>query len=173
MIRLEEFSDTPPEGAASLLKGLGEGESGFSGTDFGAGRKSMSEYLRTTMRQAYSESLPAGWVAQTTFWIVEDSHAVGLLRLRHRLNESLRVKGGHIGYYVSPEARRRGIASKALGLALLEARKLEINKVMLTTSPDNSGSIKVIEGHSGLLRAQVEDPEDGSTINQYWIENQV
>ena len=169
MITLEAVSDNLPNDAAPMLLELGDGDSGFSGTAFGEGKLSMSEYLRLTMRQANAESLPAGWVPQTTFWILENGSAAGLLRMRHRLNENLKVKGGHIGYYVRPSARRKGIGSRALELALREIEHLGILDVMLTTNPDNSGSIRVIEENGGSLTAQVDDPDDGSTINQYWI----
>ena len=169
MITLEAISDNLPNDAAPMLLELGNGESGFSGTAFGEGKLSMSEYLRITMRQAQSESLPDGWVPQTTFWILEDGKAAGLVRMRHRLNDNLKIKGGHIGYYVRPSARRRGVASAALGLALQEIARLGIHEVMPTTNPDNFGSIRVIEENGGALTAQVTDPDEGSTINQYWI----
>ena len=170
MVYLEEVADTPPEGTASMLQELGAGESGFGGTAFGTGELGMSEFLRITMKQANSEALPEGWVPQTTFWMIVDGSAVGLLRLRHHLNESLLVKGGHIGYYVRPAARREGVASEALRLALAEAAKRGIFSVMLTTNPENRGSIKVIEQNGGKLRKQIADTEDEGTISQYWIE---
>lgn len=46
--------------AAPMLLELGNGKAEFSGTAFGEGKLSMSDYLRITMRQAQSESLPDG-----------------------------------------------------------------------------------------------------------------
>jgi len=169
MITLEQLSKTPPNGARALLTGLGNGDSGFGGTAFGTGKLSFPEFLRLTMKQANAEGLTDGWVPQTTFWITKDGTAVGILRMRHHLNDALKIRGGHIGYYITPSARQQGIATEALRLALLEIEKLNVSSVMLTTSPENIASIKVIEQNGGTLTTQASDPDDGSTINQYWI----
>ena len=113
-------------------------------------------------------SLPEGRVPSTMFWILADGTVAGMLRMRHHLNDALRIKGGHIGYYVSPRWRRRGVARAALGLALRELLGHGELRALLTTYPDNVGSIRVIEGHGGRLTAQVPDPE-GGIISQYWI----
>ncbi len=169
MITLEAMSSNPPEGAESLLLGLGAGESGFGGTQFGRGEMDLTDYLQHTARETNAENLPPGRVPQTTYWIV-DVAAVGLLRLRHTLNEMTRIDGGHIGYYIRPSARRNGIATLALGLALNEATRIGLRRVMLTTTPDNAASIRVITGNGGKLLEQVASPHGEGFINQYWIE---
>jgi predicted acetyltransferase len=48
------------------------------------------------------------------WWIVEDGRVLGAIALRHELNERL-MQLGHIGYGIQPSARRRGLATWALG----------------------------------------------------------
>ena len=170
MITLEAFSNSAPAGASELLLELGAGEAGFGGTEFGRGEMSLAAYLQHTSGEINATNLPAGRVPQTTFWILDDQRAVGLLRMRHRLNDYTRVSGGHIGYYVRPSARRQGLATQALALALQEIVQLGVRSVMLTTNPDNLGSIRVIEENGGVLKAQLPTQDGSDTINQYWIE---
>lgn len=169
MIKLEAVSENPPGDVATMLEELGTGEAGFGGAEPGRGEMDLEEYLHRTMSETNAETLPKGRVPQTTFWIVEGGKALGMLRMRHELNEA-RVAGGHIGYYVRPSARKRGLATQALRLALTEIGALGVCSVMLTTNPGNHGSIRVIEENGGTLRAQVPDPDGSDIINQYWIE---
>ncbi len=170
MVKLEALSEIPPADVASLLEELGDGDAGFGGTEVGRGEMGLAEYLRHAMRETDADTLPAGRVPQTTFWIVEDGAALGMLRMRHVLNDATRISGGHIGYYVRPSARRRGLATRALRLALAEIGCIGVRSVMLTTNPGNRGSIRVIEDNGGTLRAQVPEPDGSDIINQYWIE---
>ncbi len=168
-VSLVAASPTVLPGLAEMLLGLGDGEAGVSGTRFGRGEQSLDAFLADCVRQQEPDQLPDDRVPQTTYWILADGTVLGMLRMRHWLNDALRVSGGHIGYYVAPRARRRGIASAALGLGLEALRERGESRALLTTSPDNVGSIRVIEGHGGVLTAEVADPAGGRLL-QFWIE---
>jgi RimJ/RimL family protein N-acetyltransferase len=58
---------------------------------------------------------------------------------------------GHIGYSVVPWQRRQGLATWALGAVLPLARQQGMNRLEITTDPDNVASQRVIESHGGLL----------------------
>ena len=58
---------------------------------------------------------------------------------------------GHIGYAVVPWKRRRGYASAALAQMLPEARRLGLDYVEITTTPDNIASQRVILANGGLF----------------------
>jgi len=58
---------------------------------------------------------------------------------------------GHIGYSVVPWKRKRGYATSALGLLLVEIRTHGLAYVLLTADPDNVPSQKVILANGGQL----------------------
>ena len=171
--RLIDARTEAPPNLQSFLERLGTGDAGFGGTPVGDGSMTLDEYLdQHAQRDLIARP---GWVPQTIWWMAASDEAaervVGMVRMRHDLNDTLSVRGGHIGYYVDPAERRKGFASRALALVLTEIRKVGVHRAMLTTNPWNHGSIRVIEANGGVLDAQVPDPEEpGETINQYWID---
>ncbi|MEO8908864.1 MAG: GNAT family N-acetyltransferase [Gemmatimonadaceae bacterium] len=56
---------------------------------------------------------------------------------------------GHIGYSIVPWKRRRGYATRALELLLLEVRKEGLAYVELTTNTSNTASRRAIEANGG------------------------
>lgn len=58
---------------------------------------------------------------------------------------------GHIGFSVVPWKRRRGYATRALALLLLEAKEEGLAYVELTTDVDNMASRRVILANGGRL----------------------
>ncbi len=106
---------------------------------------------------------PAGWVPSTHLWWIEGREYLGRLQVRHRLDDFLRDEGGHIGYYVVPEHRRRGHASAMFGAALPVTFALGIDCALVTCENDNTGSRRVIERHGGLLR------DDRHGTLRYWV----
>jgi predicted acetyltransferase len=65
---------------------------------------------------------------------------------------------GHIGYGVVPWKQRRGYATKALALMLIEARAEGLPYVEITTDPDNIASQKVILANRGQLIERFRKP---------------
>lgn len=100
-------------------------------------------------------------------WIVENDQVLGGIALRHGTNDVTRVLG-HIGYGVRPSARRRGIATWALGEMLSLARGFGLARVLLVCEVDNAGSVRTIEHHGGVLEELSET--DHSPVRRYWIE---
>ncbi|MCX2181209.1 GNAT family N-acetyltransferase [Streptomyces sp. SKN60] len=115
-----------------------------------------------------SRTLPAGQVHDTHWWIVEGDTYLGAIDLRHELNDLLLHAGGHIGYSVRPSARRRGLATWALGAVLAEARSLGLDRALLTCDDTNTASARTIERNGGVLE-DVRETELGRK-RRYWIE---
>jgi predicted acetyltransferase len=108
----------------------------------------------------------AGRVHCTYRWIVEGDRVLGGIALRHELNDRL-MRLGHIGYGIRPSARRRGLATWALGRMLGEARILGPGRVLIICEAGNIASAKTIEHHGGVLD-DIQDTEH-ATVRRYWI----
>jgi len=116
----------------------------------------------------------ADWVARltdesgyTTYrWIVEDDRVLGGIALRHRSDDYVRW-AGHIGYGIRPSARRRGLATWALGRMLEAARAVGMARVLVVCAADNTASVMTIERHGGVLEC-VRDTDFGPA-RRYWI----
>ena len=65
---------------------------------------------------------------------------------------------GHIGYSVVPWRRRRGYATRALGLLLPEAGSVGLPYVELATDATNVASRRVIEANGGVLLERCRKP---------------
>jgi predicted acetyltransferase len=110
---------------------------------------------------------PAGRVHCTYRWVVDDDQVLGGIALRHELNAA-NSHLGHIGYGTRPSARRRGLATWALGRMLVEARQLGLDRVLLVCAGDNVASAKTIEHHGGALER--DSAGDVGEPRRYWIE---
>lgn len=122
----------------------------------------FGSYLKKVEDARQGINLPPDYVPNTKFWMVENELVVGTLSIRHTLNESLKVLGGHIGYDVGPNYRGKGFATEALKQALELARQMGLSEVLITCKDTNTASIRVIERNHGDLRDKVMAP--GRTV---------
>ena len=110
-------------------------------------------------------------VQTSTYFAVRksDEKVVGCIELRHTLNESLAVIGGHIGFSVIPGERRKGYATEMLKQVLAVAKKAGLSKVLLTCDTDNIGSCKTVEACGGKREQEEPCVLDGEPYYKYWI----
>lgn len=149
-------------------RGLHEDGSGLRPDDDVESPDGFAAWVSRLIRQADPAEDPGpGRVHCTYRWIVEDGEVLGAIALRHELNDFLLRRGGHIGYGVRPSARRRGVATWALGEMLGEARALGLDRVLIACLADNVASARTIEHHGGVLE-NVTDTEAGP-LRRYWI----
>ena len=148
----------------------------FGGSMDGAGGlrrlESGRAWLDEVERFSRHETVPEGKVVSTQFILVReaDDRLLGMLQLRHDLNDYLRRIAGHIGYSVRPSERRRGYAKRMLAMALDEARKLGLERVMISCSVENEASRRTILSNGGVFESTVLDETDGELLERYWIE---
>jgi predicted acetyltransferase len=115
------------------------------------------------------EGLPEGYVPETVMWLVDANEFIGEASIRHELTDFLLKAGGHIGYVIRPTKRRLGYGTKLLELALKEAGKIGISKVLLTCDETNIGSAKIIEANGGILENAVDMDKGKPRKLRYWI----
>ena len=101
---------------------------------------------------------------------VDRNRLLGAVNIRHYLNDDLLKEGGHIGDGIRPSERRKGYATELIRLALIECKKLGINKVLITCNKENIGSAKSIIKNGGILENEIID-SDGELLQRYWIDN--
>ncbi len=148
----------------------------FGGSMDGAGSlrrlESGRAWLDEVERFSRPETVPEGKVVSTQFILVReaDDRLLGMLQLRHYLNDYLAQYAGHIGYSVRPGERRKGYARRMLAMGLEEARALGLGRVMISCAVDNEGSRRTILANGGVFHSTIWDEEDQETLERYWIE---
>ena len=133
------------------------------------GGGSLRKYNRT---QDWLDRVETNKRDQTQYIYIRetDGKMVGIIQIRHCLNDYLEKYGGHIGYSVAPSERRKGYATQMLKLVLPECAKLGIGRVLITCVQGNEGSKRTILNNGGIFESAVFDSEDGCWLERYWIE---
>lgn len=111
-------------------------------------------------------------VGEDKYWLVDDEKAyfIGEIAVRHRLNEALLRRGGHIGYGIRCSEWNRGYGTKMLSLALEKAKERQLSPLLITCNDDNLASARVMEKNGFVLRDRITVSEDGKEIltRRYW-----
>ncbi len=143
------------------------GVSAYSFTD-----ASSCDILAKFDRYRNERDLPANRVGEDKYWLVDDERVyfIGEIAIRHRLNDALARRGGHIGYGVRYSEWNRGYGTQMLALALEKAKEMHISPVLITCNDDNLASARVMEKNGFVLRDKVVVSEDGRDLltRRYW-----
>lgn len=135
-----------------------------------ANAKSFEEWYEAFKDNLNEETVREGLVPATTYLAIDENEKlVGMIDIRHRLNDFLLNFGGNIGYSVRKSERRKGYATEMLKLALKKCIELNIKKVLITCNRDNIGSAKTIISNGGVLENEIFDPDDNKMTQRYWI----
>lgn len=111
-----------------------------------------------------------GLVPDSVFFLLDEARdrLLGAVNIRHYLNDSLLKEGGHFGDGIRPSERRKGYATEMIRLALIECKKLGIDKVLMTCDKENIASAKSIIKNGGILENEFVN-SDGKVEQRYWI----
>ena len=168
-MKLEKVSLTPPQGLAELIADLGDGENGFGGTAVPRGVLTLDEYIQFCITTNDHTNLKSGHIPRSFFWFLdENEEAIGIVRMWHYLNKSLKERTGHISYYIRQDQRGKGYGRDALRLALIELGKVGERRALIIADLDNIASTKVILANGGILES-VGRGADGKEFGRYWI----
>ena len=131
---------------------------------------SIKDWLEELKKRSSEATVPEGLVPSSTYLGVreKDNYIVGMINIRHYLNEYLTQVGGNIGYSVRKTEKNKGYAKQMLKLALEKCKELKIKKVLITCDEDNIASEKVILS----ANVKLEDIRniDGENKKRFWIE---
>ena len=102
------------------------------------------------------------------YWLVDDErdYFIGEISIRHRLNDALFLRGGHIGYCVRYGEWGRGYATRMLELALPKAKELGISRALVTCDDTNHASARVMEKNGFEFENAV--VAEGILTRRYW-----
>lgn len=117
-------------------------------------------------RYRNERDLPPDRVGEDCYWLVneEQTRFIGEIKIRHRLNDALLLRGGHIGYGVRYSEWNRGHGTKMLELALKKIKEMRISPVLITCNDDNLASARVIEKNGFTLEDKVAVRSGGKYI---------
>ncbi|MGO4695937.1 GNAT family N-acetyltransferase [Paenibacillus sp. 2TAB26] len=163
MIELKAASVDDGRDIFDMLVEIGPGENGFVNSAYDIDYSQFPAFIRKNIAISQGIDLLPQHVPQTVFWLFVDSYPVGYGKLRHYLNDNLKISGGHIGYTIRPSKRGKGYGTVMLNELLKNAENMGIKDVMLSCVESNIASRRVIELNNGVLEAN-----EGGKCN-YWI----
>lgn len=105
----------------------------------------VTDWLAKRKDEDKGINLPENYVRSTSYWLMDGKEYVGSFSLRHALTDILMTHGGNIDYIILPSKRQKGYAFSGLGLCLHEAKKLGLDRVLITCDIQNDASYGVIK----------------------------
>lgn len=132
---------------------------------------SVAEWLEDNRRMENPETVPPNMVDAEQFVYVRktDGRIVGMLQFRHRLNDYLASYGGHIGYSVRPEERKKGYAKRMLADGLRQCKALGLTHVLITCKVENEGSRRTMLANGGVYENTVHCSPENCDLQRYWF----
>jgi predicted acetyltransferase/ADP-ribose pyrophosphatase YjhB (NUDIX family) len=131
---------------------------------------SHAEHLQRLSDYKDSSKIPPQRVTSTMLYAFVAQQIVGRLSVRHKLNENLLRRGGHIGYSVGPNHRRNGYAKEMFKQAMKYCQAIQLGKVLVSCADNNIASWRVIESFGGSLENRIFDAEEDELIRRYWVD---
>ncbi len=129
---------------------------------------SYEEWLVSVTNNTSAETVNPAWVVTDTFFALnEEGRIVGIIDLRHTLNDFLQDYGNS-GYSVRPTERRKGYATEMLRQLKDVAREAGLTELHMATFQDNIASVKTIVKNGGVPEREFE--AEGKPARMYVIE---
>ena len=149
------------QAAGSSMDGTGTLRNGIS----------VGEWLEGNQRMENPETLPPNMVEAEQFVYVRksDGRIVGMIQFRHTLNDYLATYGGHIGYSVRPDERKKGYARRMLADCLRYCKAFGLTRVLITCLVENEGSRRTMLANGGVYENTVHYAPEQVDLERYWF----
>ena len=170
MLMAREFTSSDKEQLFNMIEEINNYDGNFEGLNNIGRLSDFDEFLNKLENDKHQERIKPEYSPQTTFGVFIDNKLIGGFNLRHLLKGNLINHGGHIGYLIRPSERGKGYGTELLKMALTEAKKLGIEKVLVTCRNENTVSEKVILNNNGIYENDYYEEVAGKTFKRYWIE---
>ncbi len=148
---LQKLSANDGEQIYHMLQNIGAAENSFSNPVHGMSYADYKKWLIQQDDWSMGRNLPAGYVAQTIYWLLDNNVPVGIGKIRHALTADSRKIGGNVGYAISSEYRGKGYGRVILKLLIEKAKMMKLEELLLTVEKYNLPSKRVIEANGGIL----------------------
>lgn len=139
------------------------------GTAFLETTEDFEEWLDVLKKNFDEETVLPGYVPASTYMVLTDENEiVGMVGIRHRLNDELEKFSGNISYSIARKFRNQGFATQILKKALTVCEVYGMEDVLVTCDKDNLAGIRTIEKNNGKFENSVDRGD--KIINRYCID---
>ena len=159
MIYLKEINFEDRKEEYLFIKKLPEDENGFLNPYYYESEDSFYKVIIPRLiKYSNGINLPPLKVPETYFFLWDDNKIVGLFKIRHYLNDNLKVSGGNLSYGILKEYRNKGYATTGLKLAIQKCREIiREDDIHMSLHKNNYYSLKVMLNCGAYVYSETEN----------------
>ncbi len=129
------------------------------------------EFILNCIKYSSKDTVPSFLLPTSLFMMIRliDNRLIGMIDIRHYLNDYLYMYGGNIGFSIRPTERGKKYSNLLLKLGLIECEKLCLNTLLITCNEDNLASEKAIQNNDGIYQNTVFNTKTQKYVKRYII----